>query len=99
MRPASRRLAATSHGLPGPTIFTQRGTLAVPWAAAATACAPPALHTVSTPDRRAATSVAGSTLPSGPGGVSTMRSGTPATVAGMAVMSVTTGKLPLPRGE
>ena len=41
IRSASRRLAATTQGLPGPTIFAALGTLAVPKAAAATATAPP----------------------------------------------------------
>ena len=71
----------------------------MPKAAAATACAPPAFATISTPAKRAATSVAGSILPSMPGGVRITGSGTPATTAGIAVMRVTDGKLPLPRGE
>ena len=41
IRSATRRLAATTHGLPGPTILATLGTLAVPKAAAATATAPP----------------------------------------------------------
>lgn len=34
-----------NQGLPGPTILSQRGIVSVPYAAAATACAPPALYT------------------------------------------------------
>jgi len=47
---------------------------------------------------RAATSVAASTEPSGAGGVRMARSGTPATTAGTAVIMVTDGNAPLPRG-
>ena len=70
MRPASTRLAATNQGEPGPSILCARGTVWVPKAAAATATAPPALNTRSQPAMRAATRVAASTRPSGPGGVS-----------------------------
>lgn len=91
-------VAATTHGLPGPTIFSAGFTVSVPKATAATACAPPTLYTVSTPARRAATSVAESTEPSGVGGVTMASSGTPATTAGTAVIIVTDGKAPLPRG-
>ena len=47
---------------------------------------------------RAATSVAASTVPSGAGGVTIAISGTPATTAGTAVIIVTDGNAPLPRG-
>ena len=71
----------------------------VPKAAAATASGPPALATLSTPDNFAATNVAGSISPLGPGGVRIIGSGTPATTAGIAVIKVTEGNEPLPRGE
>ena len=63
----------------------------MPWA-------PPALNTLPTPAIRAATSVAASTLPSGPGGVRMITSFTPATAAGIVVISATEGNDPLPRG-
>ena len=50
------------------------------------------------PAMRAATSVAASMRPSGPGGVMMTISGTPATKAGMVDISATLGKAPLPRG-
>ena len=73
--------------------------VSVPKAAAATACAPPAFTIFSTPASFAATKVAGSTEPSGIGGVKIIGCATPATTAGIAVINVTEGKLPLPRGE
>ncbi len=96
---ASTRFAATNHGLPGPSIFRHFGIEAVPKAAAATACAPPALAMRDTPAKSAATNVAGSIIPSCPGGVRIIGSGTPATIAGIAVINVTDGNEPLPRGE
>ena len=93
------RLAATSQGLPGPTIFADLGIkVAVPKAAAATATAPPTRKTRVTPASLAAKSEAASMPPSGVGGVRTVISGTPATTAGMVVIIMTEGKAPLPRG-
>ena len=40
-RATSRRFAAATHALPGPTILSTPGTLRVPYASAAIACAPP----------------------------------------------------------
>jgi hypothetical protein len=96
--PASSRFAATTQGLPGPTIFAHCLTLFVPYATAATATAPPTRYTVFTPAICAATNVAASKSPPGPGGVTTQISGTPATTAGTVVIITTDGKAPLPRG-
>ena len=51
------------------------------------------------PDMRAATSVAASMRPSGPGGVTMTISGTPATRAGMVDISATLGKGALAAGD
>ena len=97
-RSASSRFAEVTQGLPGPTIFRQRGTVSVPKATAATACAPPHLKTLSTSAKRAATKVAASILPPGPGGVMIATFCTPATTAGMAVIIATLGNEPFPLG-
>ena len=57
------------------------------------------MATNSTPASFAATKVAGSIKPSLPGGVKIIGSDTPATIAGIEVISVTDGKEPFPRGE
>src|SRR5579883_2370832 len=62
------------------------------------ACAPPTRYISCTPHRSAATSEAGSTDPSDPGGVQTTIRGTPAILAGVASMYITEGNAPLPRG-
>ena len=49
-------------------------------------------------EKQRATSVASSIFPSGPGGVTMIKSLTPATLAGIAVIRATEGKAPLPRG-
>src|SRR5581483_10790233 len=58
---------------------------------AAMAWAPPIRYTSSMASRAAAASVAWGTLPSGPGGTHRAISGTPATWAGMAVISTVDG--------
>ena len=76
-------LAAATYALPGPTILSTRGIDAVPYASAATACAPPTLNSRVTPASAAAASTTGAGR-----GHTAITSGTPATVrAGMAVMS------------
>lgn len=77
--------------LPGPTILSTRRIVAVPYASAATACAPPTRQPSLTPAIRAAASTAGSTRPPGPGGVTRTISRTPATRAGTAVISTVEG--------
>jgi len=84
--PNTSRLAAATYAFPGPTILSTRGTVSVPYAIAATACAPPITNTRSTPAIRAAAIVSGD----GPGVVMTI-SLTPATRAGTAVMTTVDG--------
>ena len=47
--PKTCRFASATHLLPGPTILSTRPMLAVPYASAATACAPPIRSTSVTP--------------------------------------------------
>ena len=68
--------------LPGPHILSTLGIDFVPYAIAATACAPPALYITSTPASLAATSVVGYIFPSLSGGVHIIICSTPATFAG-----------------
>ena len=63
-----------------------RGTVSVPYAMAAIACAPPTRNTRSTPISRAAASTDRLTAPSLPGGVQMTSSLTPATRAGTEFM-------------
>jgi len=91
--PKTRRLASATKALPGPTILSTFGTLRVPYASAATACAPPNVRTRSTP----ATAAAASTIGSG-FGHTMINSGTPATLAGIAFMSTEDGYAALPPG-
>ncbi len=74
-------LAAATQRLPGPTILSTRGTVAVPYARAATAWAPPTRKSRVTPASSAAAITAGS----GRGQTATI-SRTPATRAGTAVI-------------
>ena len=78
----TRAFASATHVLPGPTMRSTRGMVPVPYARAATACAPPTRNTRSTPAIFAAASTTASGL-----GQTAMTSATPATRAGMAVMS------------
>src|SRR5438094_6900673 len=84
--------------LPGPATTSTRGMLAVPYARAAIACAPPTRYTASTPARCAAARIAAGTLPSGRGGVASTRSDTPATRAGIAVIKTVDGYAARPPG-
>ena len=84
--PNSCRLASATQALPGPTILSTRGTLSVPNASAATACAPPMAKTRCTPATFAAYSVSAE----GPGVTITI-SRTPAMRAGTAVISTDEG--------
>ena len=47
--PNTARLAAATKRLPGPVILSTPGTVSVPYAKAATACAPPMVNTRVTP--------------------------------------------------
>ena len=85
--PYSALFASVTKTLPGPHTRSTFGTDSVPYAMAATACAPPMPNTRLTPARSAATSIAGSGRPFAPGGVQTITSSTPATRAGMVVIS------------
>ena len=92
-------LAAVTYWLPGPNSLSQRGTDSVPAAIAAIACAPPSLNTrMRSPHRRAATSTAGSALPSGRGGVHSTISRQPASTAGVASISAVDGSGAEPAG-
>ena len=77
--PATWRFASVTNRFPGPTILSTCGTVRVPNARAATACAPPTRNSRVTPASRAAASTT-SGVP--PGGVTITISGTPATTAG-----------------
>ncbi len=88
--PNTWRLASATYTLPGPTILSARGTVAVPKASAATACAPPIVNTRSTPAMCAAASTASLSSPRGAGTTITS-SPTPATRAGMAFISTEEG--------
>ena len=73
-------LAAVTQALPGPKILSTLGTLSVPYAIAAIACAPPILKidSASMPTSDAANNTCGSIVPSEPGGVHKTRNGQPA---------------------
>ena len=75
-------LAAVTHWLPGPTILSTGSIVSVPYASAATACAPPTAYTSSMPSSRATASVA-----SAGRGVTTAIRPTPATRAGTAAIT------------
>ena len=91
-------LASVTKLLPGPNSLSQAGTRAVPKAIAAIACAPPSLNTRCTPVSRAATSTAGSALPSGRGGVHSTTSRQPARRAGTPSISAVDGSGAVPAG-
>ena len=80
-------------GCPGPTILSTRGTVAVPYASAAIACAPPTRNSRVTPASSAAAITTGSGR-----GQTTMISRTPATRAGIAVISSDEGSGKRPPG-
>ncbi len=85
--PETASLAAFTQRPPGPTIRSTAGTDSVPHVMAATAWAPPAANTASTPARAAAASTGGAGSPSAPGGEHTITSRQPASRAGTAAMS------------
>lgn len=87
-------LAPVTNTFPGPTIFWTGSIVSVPSAIAAMACAPPVLYISSTPAISAATSTRGLMG----AGVHMTTSSTPATLAGMAVMSTVLGYDALPPG-
>ncbi len=95
---ATSLFAVATKMLPGPVILSTRGTLSVPYARAAMACAPPALRILLTPHMCAAASTSGLTLPSAFTGVAIMTSCTPAILAGMAFMSTVEGYAAVPPG-
>ena len=92
------RLASSTQALPGPNSFSQRGTLAVPRLIAAIACAPPSLKMRAFGAYVAATSTAGSALPSRRGGVHSTTSPQPASSAGTPSISAVDGNGALPAG-
>ena len=77
--------------LPGPTILPTFGTLSVPYARAATACAPPIRKILSTPAIFAAAMMFGLGVPSFCGGVHIIISSTPAIFAGIAFIRTDEG--------
>lgn len=95
--PNTRRLADATYALPGPQILSTAGTVCVPYASAATACAPPIVNTRSTPPNSAAASTRSFFRPSGVGTTITI-SPTPATRAGIAFISTDDGYAALPPG-
>src|SRR3546814_10907376 len=88
--PNTRRLAAATYALPGPTILSTWAIDAVPYASAPTAWSPPMDHIRSTPPRAAAASTMGLRTPSGVD-VTMTTSPTPATLAGTAFMMTENG--------
>ena len=74
------------------------GTVSVPYAIAATACAPPMAKTLSTSAILAAARTVGSGRPSLAAGEHKITSLTPATRAGIAVISTVEGNGTLPPG-
>ena len=95
---ASSRLAATTHGLPGPTIFATFAHRLGAVGGGGDRLRAADLVDASDADERRRDQHAASTVPSGAGGVKIAISGTPATTAGTAVIIVTDGNEPLPRG-
>ena len=83
--------ASATNALPGPTILSTFGTVSVPYARAAIACAPPTLKILSTPAIFAAAMITGLTEPSFCGGVVMTSSLTPAIFAGMASIKTVDG--------
>ena len=96
--PESCLFASVTYAFPGPTITSTFGTVAVPRASAATACAPPASRMRVAPAIRAAAATSGRMPPSRRGGVATITSGTPASLATAAVMMTVEGYAARPPG-
>ena len=84
-------LAVATYTLPGPTILSTRGTLCVPYAMAAIACAPPSLTIWEIPAIFAAARMTAGTLPAASGGVHRKIFDTPAILAGIAAISTELG--------
>ena len=84
-RPETCRLASCTQTLPGPTITSTGATVAVPYASAAIACAPPMRYTASTSQSEQAARI------SGCGGAATTTSSTPAVHAVTAPMTTDDG--------
>ena len=95
---ASSWVAAT-YGFPGPAIAAIRGIVSVPTASAATPATPLQRKICRTPSRSQATRSAGSTLPSCRGGTTTAIDPTPATTAGVRMVTAVDGNVPLPDGK
>ena len=93
--PTTCRFASATQRLPGPTILSTRGTVAVPNARAATAWAPPIRKIRVTPERAQA---ARTTSVTPVGGTTAMISCTPATSAGTAFITTDDGYEALPPG-
>ena len=81
-----------------PTILSTRGSVSVPYASAATACAPPTVTTRPTPAIFAAAATAGAMPPRAWAGVAMTISSTPATAAGMQFISTVEGYAAVPPG-
>src|SRR5574344_308088 len=90
--------AAMTYWLPGPKILYTFGTDSVPYAIAPIACTPPALNILLTPATRAATRMAGFTLPSLLGGVQRTISLQPAILAGVASINTVEKRGAVPPG-
>lgn len=80
--PKTCRLASFTKALPGPMILSTAGTVSVPKARAAMACAPPMRKMRSAPERWQPATMAWCAL----GGRQAITSSTPATLAGTMVM-------------
>src|SRR6186713_141166 len=87
----TRSLACATYAFPGPTMQSTRGMVAVPYAIAAIAPAPPTANTRSAFESSAAASVTAAGRPFGAGGEQMITSLTPATRAGIAPMRTLLG--------
>ena len=90
--------AAVTYWFPGPKSLSTFGTLWVPNAIAAMACAPPAFSKWVTPAFLAMYTISGASLPSGPGGEAKTRVGQPAIMAGIANIIAVEGSIAVPPG-
>ena len=83
-------MAVATYALPGPTILSTFGIVSVPYASAATACAPPIVNTRSTPAMDAAAITIAFISPLGVG-TTILIELTPATLAGMVFIKTDDG--------
>ncbi|CAM5647361.1 hypothetical protein SCYAM73S_03921 [Streptomyces cyaneofuscatus] len=92
-RPLKKRLAAATQMLPGPVTRLAGGQSSVPYANIATAWAPPAAYTSSTPSRAQAARIVGCGSPpkSSCAGEATAMPSTPASWAGTTFMTTEDG--------